>query len=85
MGRGTLREAPDWAGDPPEVWMGRRTLPEVPDRSEDSPEGLGWVRGPSQKFQKGRGLSQRSRTGWGTLPNIRDGSLDPPGGPGRVG
>ena len=27
----------------------------------------------------------RSRTGWGTLGEVRDGSEDPRGGPGRVG
>ena len=32
----------------------------------------------------GRGPIQRSRTGRGTLPVVRDGLRNPPGGPGLV-
>ena len=39
----------------------------------------------SRMFGMGRGPSERSGMGWGTLKGVRDGLRDPYGGPGWVG
>ena len=57
-----------------EVWDGSENLGDVRYVSGDSQGGLGRV----------EGHSERSRTGRGTLPVVRDWSGDLPGGPRRV-
>ena len=59
---------------------GRETLPEVKNRSVDLPGGPKWSGDPPRVVEVGRRPSQRSGSGWETLPKIRKWSGDPPGG-----
>ena len=54
--------------------MDRRNLPEVRDGSRDPPKGPGLVWGPSWKSRTGRGTLPEVRNRLGALPEARDGS-----------
>ena len=72
--QGTLGEFRDGSGDP---------LGDL-QRVGDPPGGLVRFGGPPGGKGQVEGPSGRSRTGWETLPEVREETKDPPGGLGQV-